>query len=441
MSLTALQSIPLTQRAGAEIFCRLGNRDVRVDEFAGDVCRVATSLPAARTLINIAADRYRFTVLLFAAAVAGKETLLPGSREASSVAALAQDNPGCVTIHDGSSELPGVAIRWENAESGRCDPPDLDASAGITVFTSGSTGQASSHRKDWRLLDSFRHLHASMLNLQHPHTLIATVPSWHMYGFEWALLLPTVAPVSLYCGNTFYPGDLIKLLEQHSPNTVLVSTPVHLRALTRMPASTLSVATTLCATAPIDAQFAKEIEAYLNSQLLEIYGCSEIGSLASRLTASEEHWRFFDAFAVHLDGEKLEVSHPLLPEAVVLADVFSKQSDGYRLDGRATDIVKVGGKRESLARLNLLLQGIDGVEDGIFYRAADVGLPPTDRLSALAVSPGLTSQELRRRLAANIESAFLPRPLTLVDSLPRNATGKLQQQALKNLIHQHRDNH
>lgn len=433
------RSIPLTQRAGEEIFCRINDRDVRVDEFAADVRLVAESLPAAKTLINLATDRYRFTVLIFAAAVAGKDTMLPGNREASAVRHLIQQHPDCAVVHDGVAGLSDPAIDWVIAGNGRSASPHLDADSAITVFTSGSTGEASAHRKDWRLLHSFRHMHANLLDLQTPHTLIATVPSWHMYGFEWALMLPTVAPVTLYCGNTFYPRDLIELLRTQSANAVLVSTPVHLRALLSVPAEGLKVAVTLCATAPIDREFASEIERHLTSRILEIYGCSEIGSLARRLTATEQDWQFFDEFSLQLSGDELTVNHPLLDTPVALADVFSKHGAGYRLEGRSTDIVKVGGKRESLARLNMLLQGIDGVDDGVYYRAIDVGLPASDRLSALAVSQTLSSQEIRSRLARQVESAFLPRPLTLVDALPRNATGKLQRHSLASLIRKHRE--
>lgn len=425
-------------RGESETICQLASRAVRVDEFAADVAHVATLLPKATTLVNLASERYQFTVLLFAAAVAGKETLLPGNREAASVAALTQAHPDCVAVHTDSNARDGEAIYWDLAGNGRSDTPTIDPEAGVTVFTSGSTGQASAHRKSWRLLDSFRQLHAGILNVEASHTLVATVPSWHMYGFEWALLLPTVAPLALYCGSTFYPGDLIKLLQQFAPNTILVSTPVHLRALLATPSRKISVAKTVCATAPIDQNFATEIEARLNCELLEIYGCSEIGSLASRRTVQNNLWRFFDAFSLQQNSQTLTVSHPLLAQPVALADIFSKHSSGYRLDGRATDIVKVGGKRDSLARLNMLLQQIDGVDDGVFYRSGDVGLQDTDRLSAVAVTKTLTSQQIRRQLAADVEPAFLPRPITLVDELPRNATGKLQAQELSDLIHRHR---
>jgi len=37
-------------------------------------------------------------------------------------------------------------------------------------------------------------------------------------------------------------------------------------------------------------------------------------------------------------------------------------------------------------------------------------------------------------LRQRIDPVFLPRPLLLVESLPRNSTGKLPREALKNLI-------
>ena len=41
------------------------------------------------------------------------------------------------------------------------------------------------------------------------------------------------------------------------------------------------------------------------------------------------------------------------------------------------------------------------------------------------------------RLRRRIDPAFLPRPLIMVERLPRNATGKLPQQALERLANSH----
>ena len=44
---------------------------------------------------------------------------------------------------------------------------------------------------------------------------------------------------------------------------------------------------------------------------------------------------------------------------------------------------------------------------------------------ALVVAPRLTRAELLAALRAQVDPAFLPRPLLWVDALPRNAQGKL----------------
>jgi acyl-coenzyme A synthetase/AMP-(fatty) acid ligase len=56
------------------------------------------------------------------------------------------------------------------------------------------------------------------------------------------------------------------------------------------------------------------------------------------------------------------------------------------------------------------------------------------RLAAFVVAPGLTSEFILAALRQRIDPAFLPRPLCLVDALPRNATGKLTRARLDALV-------
>jgi acyl-coenzyme A synthetase/AMP-(fatty) acid ligase len=52
-------------------------------------------------------------------------------------------------------------------------------------------------------------------------------------------------------------------------------------------------------------------------------------------------------------------------------------------------------------------------------------------LGAVVVAPGLSAAALTEQLRQRIDPVFLPRPLLLVEELPRNAAGKLPQQALQ----------
>jgi acyl-coenzyme A synthetase/AMP-(fatty) acid ligase len=102
------------------------------------------------------------------------------------------------------------------------------------------------------------------------------------------------------------------------------------------------------------------------------------------------------------------------------------------LHGRTADLVNVAGKRSSFAYLNTQLNAIPGVVDGAFFlREGLTGSTGVVRLGAMVVAPGLSVAALTEHLRQRIDPVFLPRPLLLVEQLPRNATGKLPQQALQ----------
>lgn len=435
---TGSTRLPITDRPAASRFALVTGHPIRVDEFAADVLRCADALPPTSALVNLHADRYAFTVTFFAACTRGVTNLLPAQRDPASIDALIERTGAQVVGTEGDKPL------FQAGANGRVDPSDARLTVApdhiaAVVTTSGSTGQPNEHTKPWALLDSFRRLHASVLEQAcdpeaRPDLLIATVPSWHMYGLEWALLLPTVTPLTLYCGPDFYPQDVQRALASAERGSVLVSTPVHLKALMRSTEPSNQTAVTLSATAPIDTDFAQRVERHLGGTLFEIYGCSEVGSLAQRFTANEIAWHFFEPFQISDQDGTLSIDHALLNEPVELADDFEPAADGYTLIGRSTDTVKVSGKRDSLTRLNMELQALPGVLDGVFYDPEQLSLPDTGRLGALVVTDGLTPSEVKSLLATKLDSAFVPRPIRQVEALPRSPSGKLQRDALQTLL-------
>jgi acyl-coenzyme A synthetase/AMP-(fatty) acid ligase len=57
------------------------------------------------------------------------------------------------------------------------------------------------------------------------------------------------------------------------------------------------------------------------------------------------------------------------------------------------------------------------------------------RLAALAVADGLTEAAILAELAPLMDPVFVPRPLVLVERLPRNEVGKLPREQLLAAIH------
>jgi acyl-coenzyme A synthetase/AMP-(fatty) acid ligase len=128
------------------------------------------------------------------------------------------------------------------------------------------------------------------------------------------------------------------------------------------------------------------------------------------------------------------ISAAHLPKAVKLPDIVELTGKGrFRWLGRQQDMVNIAGKRGSLAELNFRLREIPGVVDGVIFSPSSQKTG-RDRLAALVVAPNLQASDILDALRDKLEPVFLPRPVLMVPSLPRQETGKLAIQAVQALF-------
>jgi hypothetical protein len=205
---------------------------------------------------------------------------------------------------------------------------------------------------------------------------------------------------------------------------------VHLRALVGDAAgpgfgTSFRAGFVLSATAPLTRDLAERAEATFSAPVFEIYGCSEAGQLATRRTIEGPVWRCLHGIRLRRDTVGCWASGPDEADVLLADEIAPAEGGGFTLEGRTADLVNIAGKRSSLAYLTRQLIAIDGVEDGAFVMPEGQADGVTPRLAAVAVAPGLTAEAILRRLRGQIDDAFLPRPLRVVDALPRNALGKL----------------
>jgi acyl-coenzyme A synthetase/AMP-(fatty) acid ligase len=108
---------------------------------------------------------------------------------------------------------------------------------------------------------------------------------------------------------------------------------------------------------------------------------------------------------------------------------------GFTLIGRDDDLVKICGKRHSLAALNALLAATPGViEASYYFPGATENQSETARPVAFVVlAAEATLQTVLHQLRGRLDDVFLPRPLYQVDILPRSETGKLARPDLTDL--------
>ncbi|RQX78901.1 beta-hydroxyacyl-ACP dehydratase [Burkholderia anthina] len=439
---------------------------VTVRAFVADVARVAAALPAGGHVFNVCRDRYRFAVSLCAALVAGRISLLPSTHTPEMVRQLASFAPDAFCLHDAPDcaiDLPRFA--YPDAAPGECTGdapfavPQIDAARIMAyVFTSGSTGAPVPHRKTWGFLVGCVRAAAERLGLLDGRaaTLIGTVPAQHMYGFESTVLLALIGGLAFSNRQPFYPGDIRDELDAIPQPRVLVTSPIHLRALLSAGHALPRAALVLSATAPLSEKLACEAEAALDAPLVEIYGSTETGQIATRRTSQGAAWDPFpgirldardarDDSAGDDSGPTVWVSGGHVEAPVPMGDALELLGDGrFLLHGRKADLVNIAGKRTSLAYLNHQLNAIPQVVDGVFFMPdeaaparGDTALEPVTRLVALVVAPTLAAADLQRALRERIDPAFMPRPLVFVDALPRNETGKLPRDVLAALVAHH----
>ncbi len=430
------QEIPLVDRPADAVLFRLPSRDITAAGFAGDVRRLAARLPDAPYAANLCTSRYAFAVAFAAALLRGQVSLLTGDRSTAGLHALRTRFPGAIALTDEAAALPMPSVPVPPpGEDGAAIPAIAGSQLAALVFTSGSTGQPTVHAKRWGALaqrsrDAGR---AFAMAADAPVTLVATVPPQHMYGFETTVLLPLHAAGAAWCGAGFFPADIRDALAQTSGPRVLVTTPLQLRALLSASAELPPLSRIISATAPLDDAMAAAAERRWDTVVSEIFGATEVGSIASRRTTDGADWTPYPNIRL-APSDAGTVVKAVGAEDTVLDDAVALlPGGGFRLLGRRSDLVKLGGRRASLAGLNLALAAVAGVEDGVFLP------PPADdhraaaRMVAVVVAPGTEATAILAALRTRIDPVFLPRRIVHVDRLPRNELGKLPVAALQTL--------
>jgi acyl-CoA synthetase (AMP-forming)/AMP-acid ligase II len=427
-----------------------GARDWSWHEIHAAARDLAGRLDPDHPVCNLCASRAGFLITWLAALRRGCLQLLPPSGGAADLVSLLDGMPGTTVIVDDETLLqPFAGTRVRGLvflpQAPRTLPPasELDFSPDpelvcVSLYTSGTTGAPQRQAKTWGQLTHGALALAQRLDalvqggLAALRTLVCSVPPQHMFGLETSVLLPLVTGLAVLDRKPLLPFDVRVAVQQCGAGTAWIATPLHLRALARSGERLPHCRFVLVSTMPLAPALATQVESLASAPVVEIFGSTETGVIATRRTAAESSWHpIGDVRLEHGDGATL-VHGAHFPSPHALADLVEIGGDGrFGLLGRHADMVKIGGRRASLAGLNLLLQDLPGLQDGVFH------LPPTDspteRLVLIHAGP-LDRAAAERWLRERMDMVFLPRAWVQVERLPRDANGKLPQAALQALL-------
>lgn len=408
---------------------------------------LAARLDGAGAVCNLAESRAGFLIASIAALRRGCMQILPASRGqidldaaltgatcpmvlVDRASAFDASRTACFDIDSTVSLAPAVAsddaLRWS---------PHSHSSI-VRLFTSGTTARAALQDKTLDQLVSGalglgKRLDAVLAGgLASVSRLLCSVPSQHMFGLETSVMLPLVHGLTVIEGRPLLPEDIRDALEG-GQDAGWVTTPLHLRALVREGIPIRGCRVAISSTMSLDPALAADAESLLGCTVVEIYGSTETGVLATRRTACEQAWTPLDGVRAEqlADGCRVAGTHFQSPQ--VLGDRIEPLPGGrFLLHGRRDDTVKIAGRRVSVESLNSLLPYMPGLVDGVFHYVEN------RRGNARLVLFHEGTLDRRKALAwlrERIDPAFVPRALIGVDRLPRSEVGKVRRAALDSI--------
>ncbi|MFL9931932.1 AMP-binding protein [Paraburkholderia sp. RL18-103-BIB-C] len=385
-------------------------------------------------------DPFDFACALFALFACGKEPVLPANATPGYLADLAGAYDVVLTDADLPPFTPDTSADRVAAHAARRAYP-IDPQAPLTLYTSGSSGRPKPIRKTLAQFDAeVRTLEQEWGALVGDATMLASVPHHHIYGLLFRVLWPLAAGRAFDRALSLEPLHLQSRIAQCGA-TVVVSTPAQLSRWPALPgfASLTPVPRAFFSSGgPLALEAAQHYAAAYGAAPLEIYGSTETGGIAWRRQDRTDAWQPVTGVEVRRDEDgALNLRSPHLghPGWHRTDDRITCDAHGrFRLQGRLDRVLKLDGKRVSLAELEARLalhpyvaQAAIVPLEGASRERAGAVVALTEAGGAALRDDGrvLLARTLRRHLANYFDVVVLPRHWRFRLTLPFDARGKL----------------
>ncbi len=363
---------------------------------------------------------------------------------------------------DGAGDTPAEKL-IESSDDGDLDPPD--ESSRFVILTSGTTGTPKgAQRSQPDTLGPLAAMFSKIPLRARERTMIAA-PLFHSWGFAHFTLGLSLS--STYVLRRRFDAEETLRATQQSGATALVVVPVMIQRILELPAETLerfdlsSLRVVAVSGSALPGELATRWMDTFGDNLYNLYGSTEV---AWATIATPEDLRAAPGTAgcpprgtavriVDADGNDVErgktgrvfVGNEMAFEGYtggggkdVLDGLLSSGDVGHFdlegrlfIDGRDDEMIVSGGENVFPREVEDLLSDHDQIKE-----VAVIGVDDEQfgqRLKAFVVlSEGadLTQDEVKQHVKSNLARYKVPREVEFLDSLPRNATGKILKREL-----------
>jgi malonyl-CoA/methylmalonyl-CoA synthetase len=334
------------------------------------------------------------------------------------------------------------------------------------LYTSGTTGKPKGAMLSHDNLLSNAETLVKLWRFTPQDRLIHALPIYHVHGLFVAVHCALLSGATMIFLPRFEPAVVIRHMANAS---VLMGVPTFFVRLLADPAFTKETAARMrlfiAGSAPLSADTFRAFEMRSGQRVLERYGMTETGMLCSNPYEGE---RRAGSVGLPLPGVELRITEPetgrVLPQGeigvvevkgpnvfpgywrnpekteaefradgyFITGDMGFIEPDGYvQLVGRAKDLIITGGLNVYPAEVEAVLDDRADIAE-----SAVIGVPHPDFGEAVVavvkpVRMPFDKEAVRAGLRQQLAGFKIPKDIIAMESLPRNAMGKVQKRLLR----------
>jgi acyl-CoA synthetase (AMP-forming)/AMP-acid ligase II len=349
---------------------------------------------------------------------------------------------GAKTVLCGPGALEGMlpaGVRALHPDDRTAEPGPAPAVADdaplVLLFTSGSTGEPALVPKGFAHLDVEIRFLASLLDS--PERVATLVPWCHILGFIVSFLLPLRLGGVCDLSAGISPRAVLQRAAEGQLDLV-VAVPAIYRVMIRLLEAgglppIASACRFLCSGAPLPPTTRSRFTELSGRPIFDVYGSTEAGGVAFRsddgpwIAQPHVEWRIAEQGQLEVRSPSVSAVPP--GEYYRIGDLARPADPGFVIEGRADDVVKIGGRRVSLGEVQQVVDGCPGVQG-----AAVLAKELRGELRLLAwVEPAgdtLDPDQVKTFVRARLADHKVPRVVQVVDALPRTPAGKIDRREI-----------